>query len=48
MVRFDNSGLVSNVETLIGNTGADVITYSTIVTSGSINLGAGDDTAETR
>ena len=39
-----NTGTVSNVETLIGGAGADVITLATAIANGSIDLAAGSDT----
>ena len=39
-----NTGTVSNVNTLVGGSGADTITLNTAVTNGSIDLGAGNDT----
>ena len=39
-----NSATVSNVETLIGGTGADTITLGAAITHGSIDLGSGADT----
>ena len=39
-----NTGTVSNVNTLVGGTGADTITLATAVANGSVNLGAGSDT----
>ncbi len=38
-----NTGSISNVETLIGGTGADTITVSTQLSKGSIDLGDGTD-----
>ena len=35
---------MANVETLVGGTGNDTITYTTLVSKGSINLGDGTDT----
>ena len=40
---FTNTGSVTNVETLIGGTGADTITFTTQLSNGSIDLGAGND-----
>ncbi len=39
----DNTGSVSNVETLVGGSGADTITFTTQLSNGSVDLGAGTD-----
>ena len=36
-----NTGTVSNIGTLIGGTGADVVTLGSAVTNGSVSLGSG-------
>ena len=41
--NFANTGSVSNINTLIGGTGADTITLGTALASGSVDLGAGSD-----
>ncbi len=37
---------VSNVNTLIGGSGADAVTYATALVNGSVDLGAGSDTLQ--
>ncbi len=44
--NFANTGTVTNVNTLVGGTGADTITLATAVSNGSINLGSGADYAD--
>ena len=36
-----NTGTVSNIGTLIGGTGADLVTMGTAVLNGSVDLGGG-------
>ncbi len=42
--NFTNTGSASNVETVIGGTGADTVTLGNAVTGASIDGGAGNDT----
>ena len=38
-----NTGTVTNVQTLIGGTGADLITMGNAISDSSVDLGAGAD-----
>jgi Ca2+-binding RTX toxin-like protein len=42
--NFTNSGSISNVESLLGNSGDDTITYATQATNVTIDLAGGSDT----
>src|SRR6202007_2492571 len=44
LANVANTGTVSNINTLIGGTGADAITLGTAVTNASVDLGTGNDT----
>ncbi|MGO4843165.1 hypothetical protein AB4144_63920, partial [Rhizobiaceae sp. 2RAB30] len=42
--NFANTGTVSNVETITGNAGTDLITLGTAISKGVIDLAGGADT----